>query len=71
MRKILSVLLVVLSASLILAACGGGSDSGNADAAEAGKALFAQSVIGTQPGCSTCHSLDGSVIVGPSLQGIG
>jgi mono/diheme cytochrome c family protein len=30
------------------------------------------SVIGSQAGCSTCHSLnEGEVIVGPSLAGIG
>ena len=35
-----------------------------------GEALFKQSVIGQNPGCATCHSLDGSQLVGPSLQGI-
>lgn len=63
-------------ALLILAACGGGASqapaSGSAagDAA-AGKALFAQSVIGSNPGCITCHSLEaGKTLVGPSMAGI-
>ena len=36
--------------------------------AENGAVLFAQSINGV-PACSTCHTLDGSVVVGPSLQG--
>ena len=66
----------VLAALLILAACGGGasqaptSGSAGGDAA-AGKALFAQSVIGANPGCITCHSLEaGKTLVGPSMAGI-
>ncbi|MBE9524912.1 MAG: cytochrome c, partial [Chloroflexi bacterium] len=42
------------------------------DPTAAGKALFAETIIGTQAGCSTCHSLDAdTVIVGPSMAGIG
>ena len=38
----------------------------------AGKKLFAETVIGSQAGCSTCHSLAaGEVVVGPSMAGIG
>lgn len=66
----------VLAALLILAACGGGASqaptggSAGGDAA-AGKALFAQSVIGANPGCITCHSLEaGKTLVGPSMAGI-
>ncbi len=70
MRKTLYVVALLLLASLMLAACGGGGESGGG-AADAGKALFAETVIGTQAGCITCHSLDGSVVVGPSMQGIG
>src|SRR3954468_24581472 len=33
-----------------------------------GAALFTQSVNGA-PSCSTCHTLDGSTLVGPSLKG--
>jgi mono/diheme cytochrome c family protein len=70
MRKTMYVVALLLLASLMLAACGGGGESGGG-AADAGKALFAETVIGTQAGCISCHSLDGSVIVGPSMQGIG
>ena len=37
--------------------------------ASRGAQLFQQSVNGVPP-CASCHSLDGSVIVGPSLKGI-
>ena len=37
---------------------------------ERGATLFTQSVNGA-PACSTCHTLDGTVVVGPSLQGFG
>jgi nitric oxide reductase subunit C len=71
MRKTLSITIALLIAATLLVACGGGGGS-DAQAVEAGKALFAQTVIGTQAGCSTCHSLNaGEVIVGPSLAGIG
>jgi len=71
MRKILYHLIALLVASVVLVACGGGG-GGSDDAAKAGEALFAQTVIGSQPGCKTCHSLDpGVVIVGPSLAGLG
>jgi mono/diheme cytochrome c family protein len=64
----LIVFLVV--ASILLAACGGGDGEGAS--AEAGRELFEMTVIGSQAGCSTCHSLnEGEVIVGPSLAGIG
>ena len=44
--------------------------SGAGDAA-AGKALFAQTVIGSNPGCITCHSLEaGKTLVGPSMAGV-
>ena len=70
MRKTLYILVVLLAASLVLAACGGGSTDG--PAVEAGKNLFAESVIGTQAGCISCHSLsEGVVVVGPSMAGIG
>ncbi len=72
-------LLVVLVVGMaLLAACGGGSSTttptgstGGAGDVNAGKALFAQQTIGANVGCVTCHSLDGSKLVGPSLQGIG
>jgi mono/diheme cytochrome c family protein len=71
MNKNLSLLLmVVLLFSVVLTACGGGGGSAEGPAKE-GETLFAQTVIGTQAGCITCHSLDAGVtIVGPSMAGI-
>ena len=77
MRK-LGLLLLVLILGLV--ACGGGGDTApEAPAAEAvagdaaaGETLFAQTLIGTQAGCATCHSLEpGLTMVGPSLATIG
>jgi mono/diheme cytochrome c family protein len=59
---------------LTCAACAG--STAGAPTAEAsltgdatrGSALFTQSVNGA-PSCSTCHTLDGSTLVGPSLKG--
>ncbi len=67
-----SVLVGLAAAALALAACGGGGSSNGAGDAARGEALFKQSTIGTAsaPGCSTCHSLDGSALVGPSQQGV-
>jgi len=79
MRKAtLFVVVGLMMAALTLAACGGGGGgasqpaaSGGAGDAAAGKALFAQTVIGSNPGCITCHSLDaGKTLVGPSMAGI-
>jgi len=74
MRKTLLIILLLALALLVVAACGGGGDSGggggDTDVA-AGQKLYAQAVLGAQAGCSTCHSLDGSTIVGPSMQGVG
>jgi cytochrome c oxidase subunit II len=64
-------LLVGIALLLIAAAC---SPSPSASAtlppgdAAHGAELFTQQVNGA-PACSTCHTLDGSTIVGPSLQG--
>ncbi len=75
---------VLLAMALLLAACGGtageGSSAGDPAAGEgssigdpaAGEALFNESVLGGNPGCITCHSLEpGVVVAGPSLAGIG
>jgi mono/diheme cytochrome c family protein len=73
MKKKLALLFVlILVFAVVLTACGGsGGDSGD-EAAAAGEKLFKQTVIGSQAGCATCHSLDaGVVIVGPSMAGIG
>ena len=69
MRTIILCTLILL----LIAAC---SPSNTATSAEdlpsgdasSGVALFRQSVDGA-PACSTCHTLDGSKLVGPSLQG--
>jgi cytochrome c551/c552 len=74
-----AILLVVVGLMVAaLAACGGGGASqpaasgGGAGDAAAGKTLFAQQVIGSNPGCITCHSLEaGKTLVGPSIAGIG
>ena len=73
MKKRLSLLVVFIFAlSVVLTACGGGGGDSMDDTAVAGEKLFNQTVIGSQAGCITCHSLDaGVVIVGPSLDGIG
>ena len=71
MKKKMSLIFVfVFMLSVVLSACGGGG--GETDgAAAAGEKLFSQSVIGSQAGCITCHSLDADmVIVGPSMAGI-
>ncbi|MFN2151777.1 MAG: c-type cytochrome [Anaerolineales bacterium] len=72
MKKHLSLLFVLMLALVVVVtACGGGGGETTDAAAKAGKELFAQSVIGSQAGCSTCHSLEANVIiVGPSLAGI-
>ena len=58
---------LALLMGLLLSACGGGGDG-----AGTGEELFAQPIIGTQAGCSTCHSVQpDTIIVGPSLAGIG
>ena len=72
------LILVVLALMLSLVACGGDSSSEGGQGAVsvgdpvAGEALFVQTLIGSQPGCITCHSLEpGVTIVGPSIAGIG
>lgn len=63
-------LLVLLAA--LLAGCAA-SEAPSAETlppgdAGRGSALFTQAVNGA-PACSTCHTLDGTTLVGPSLQG--
>jgi len=65
------VLALLIIFAMSLSACGGSGDTAD-DPTAAGKALFAETIIGVQAGCSTCHSLDAdTVIVGPSMAGIG
>lgn len=77
MKKL--VLLMCLGVVLLaLVACGGGG-GGEETAAEPepvgdaanGETLFTQPIIGSAPGCITCHSLEPDVvIVGPSQAGL-
>lgn len=75
-RSIASALVLVLG---VLASAGcGGSDPSPAPTVDErrltsfGLDLFEERVIGSNPGCVTCHSLDeGVTLVGPSLFGIG
>jgi mono/diheme cytochrome c family protein len=73
LKKKLSILFVfTLTFLVVLTACGGGGAETTDDAAAAGENLFNQTVIGSQAGCITCHSLDADVVVvGPSMNGIG
>jgi mono/diheme cytochrome c family protein len=72
MRRIGYIIVAILITSVVLTACGGGGGTSGDPAVEAGKKLFSETVIGTQAGCITCHSLTpGEVIVGPSMAGIG
>lgn len=77
MRKLLIILPLVLALILLLAACGGGSDTGETDSLDLeaqGEQLYKQATIGSasSPGCVTCHSLEAGVtLVGPSHAGLG
>lgn len=73
MRKAFFVLAILV---LLLVACGGGGGgaapapaAGGANVAN-GEKLFKQTVLGAQAGCITCHSLDGSKLVGPTMKGL-
>jgi cytochrome c2 len=62
------VLLVVVAA-----ACGGGSESGDptTGSSRSGEEIFAERILGPNPGCITCHSMDPeTTLVGPSIAGI-
>ncbi|HEY53447.1 MAG TPA: cytochrome c [Caldilineae bacterium] len=62
---------------IVLAGCAGGAKNEQAAPAPlippdaTGEQLFNMMILGTQAGCGTCHSLDGTTFLGPSLQGIG
>ena len=69
MRRFVPAIVLAVAA----AGCGGGS--GVADtrsaAARSGQEIFEERILGSNPGCITCHSLDaGTTLVGPSLAGI-
>ena len=67
------LLIILILALVVASACS--PQASNTDSAtiepgnaERGAALFTEAVGGA-PACSTCHTIDGSVLVGPSLQG--
>lgn len=69
--KTIVLISLILLLVLGMSACGG-SGSAPSDTTSAGKELFEQVTIGGAAGCRTCHSLEpDTVIVGPSLAGIG
>lgn len=62
---------VVVAIALMLTACGDNGPPVTGAAAD-GKDLFARTVLGSNAGCITCHSLKADVVlVGPSLAVIG
>src|SRR5438128_753184 len=67
MKIILRALVGALCLMLLLSACTGGDD--NAEKVEAGKEIYNTGGTAKVP-CATCHTLDGSTLVGPSFQGI-
>ncbi len=83
MKRTVFVLVALTLTLTLVAACGGGGGGGSgqtggtsgstgstaAGDAKAGETLFAQATIGANPGCKTCHSLDGTQLVGPTMQG--
>ena len=71
-------MLVLVAVLLLATACGGGdgdaaaAPSSDSAAEVVGEALFNERVIGTNPGCVTCHSLEAGVtLVGPTMAGLG
>jgi cytochrome c553 len=70
----LTLLCFILFIGLITCACGAqetpsASSLPQGNASE-GELLFSQTISGA-PACSTCHSQDGSTLVGPTIQGYG
>jgi mono/diheme cytochrome c family protein len=70
------IVFVCLMLVLVCAACSGTGAGAPSDGslpagdASRGATLFTQMVNGA-PSCNTCHTLDGSTLVGPSLKGFG
>ena len=72
-RNLLVLALTWLSLGATLVACSGQPSASQATIGDAapGEALFEQTMIGSAPGCSVCHSTDSNHgIVGPSLAGV-
>jgi mono/diheme cytochrome c family protein len=70
-------LFLLLAFAVVVTACATesaprGGDLATSGGPASGEALFLQPMIGTQPGCVTCHSLQaGLTLVGPSLANAG
>lgn len=68
------MILMLILLALVVSACTTSQEDAAHDlpAGNAGRgaALFTQSVSGA-PACSACHSVDGTALVGPALQGYG
>jgi cytochrome c oxidase subunit 2 len=65
------VVLAALTITALMAACGSGEGAAPDNAAvKRGQQLFTTGGSSGIP-CATCHTLDGSPLVGPSLQGLG
>lgn len=68
------LILAILTMCAVLGGCSGAADSTASDAVRRGGVdslgleLFEERVVGANPGCITCHSLEeGVTLVGPSL----
>jgi len=71
------VVVIAVLLTLLVSACGSSGSNLPQSAkdlppgdANRGAQLFTQSIDGAPP-CSTCHSVDGSTLVGPSFKGFG
>ena len=70
MKRVWMLLLAALTIMALLAACGGDGAASPDDAAvKRGQQLFTTGGSSGIP-CTTCHTTDGSALVGPSLQGV-
>lgn len=69
-----AILAATLGMVLLLVGCGGGVSGPTAASVAVdgyGRDLFEERVIGSNPGCVTCHSLEpGVTLVGPSLASV-
>jgi cytochrome c553 len=61
-------LLILLLGMFLLAACGGGA-AADSEAIRAGQELYETGGASKIP-CATCHTLDGTPLVGPSFKGL-